>query len=84
MKKILMLVAICFVAIVLIGNCTKKESIEWVQYEVESGDTVCDIAIRFTPKGIDYRKTEYAIMQKSNIEDATIYTGQTILVPVYK
>ena len=84
MKKILMLVALCFVAIVLIGNCTKKESIEWVQYEVESGDTVCDLAIRFTPNHIDYRKTEYYIIKKSNIEDATIYTGQTILVPVYK
>ena len=84
MKKFLMLVLLCFVAIVLIGSFTKKESVEWMEYEVESGDTVCDLAIRFTPNHIDYRKTEYYIIKKSNIEDALLHPGQTILVPVYE
>ena len=84
MKKLLMLIAIVIITLLLIGNIIKKEATVWEEYVVKSGDTVSGIAIDITPSNIDYRKTEYYIIKKSNIEDATIYTGQTILVPVYE
>lgn len=83
MKKILMVVAIVVVAVLLIGNSTKKEPTEWTEYVVHRGDTVCDIAISIS-HDMDYRETEYYIIAKNNIEKAMIHPGQTILVPVYE
>ncbi len=84
MKKILIVVAIVIVAVLLIGNITKKEQTEWGEYVVRSGDTVYDIGISIKPDGIDYREIEHYILQKNNIENAMIHPGQTILVPVYE
>ena len=84
MKKLLIVVAICLVAVLLIGNITKQEPTEWAEYVVQSGDTVCGISISIKPDGIDYREVEHYILQKNNIEKAMIQPGQTILVPVYE
>ncbi len=84
MKKFLMVVAIIFIAVLLIGNNTKKEPTEWSEYVVHSGDTVYGISNIITPNDIDYRKTEHYIIEKNNIENAMIYPGQTIFVPVYE
>lgn len=84
MKKLLMVVAIAVIAVLLIGNSTKKKPTEWARYVVKSGDTVCGIAISVTPNEIDYRKTEDYIIEKNNIEKALLYPGDTILVPVYE
>lgn len=83
MKKLLIGIAILFIAGSLIGNA-KKEPTEWQAYVVHSGDTVYGIANLITPNDIDYRKTEHYIRKKNNIENAMIYPGQTILVPVYE
>lgn len=84
MKKILMVVAIFVVAFLLIGNKTDKEPTEWSEYVVHSGDTVYGISNIITPNDIDARKTEHYITEKNNLENAMIYPGQTILVPVYE
>ncbi len=57
---------------------------EWSEYVVRSGDTVCNISIGITPESEDYRNAEYWIEKKNNIEEAKVYPGQTILVPVYE
>lgn len=84
MKKLLMLIAIVIITLLLIGNIIKKESTEWEEYVVQSGDTVCDIAIGITPDDIDYRKTEHDITKVNNIKNALLHPGQTIFVPVYE
>ena len=84
MKKILMVVAIIFIAVLLIGNKTDKEPTEWSEYVVHSGDTVYGISNIITPNDIDARKTKHYIIEKNNIKYAMIYPGQTILVPVYE
>ena len=84
MKKFLMVIAIIFIAFLLIGNSKSKEPTEWKEYVVHSGDTVYGIANHITPNDIDYRKTEHYIKEKNHIENAMIYPGQTILVPVYE
>ena len=84
MKKILMVVAIVFVAVLLIGNKTDKEPTEWSEYAVFSGDTVDGISNIITPNDRDYRKTKHYIIEKNNLENAMVYPGQTILVPVYE
>lgn len=84
MKKLLMLIAIVIITLLLIGNIIKKESTEWAEYVVQSGDTVSGIAIGITPDDIDYRKTEHYIIKKNNIKNALLHPGQTIFVPVYE
>jgi hypothetical protein len=83
MKNIVLSAGIIFSFIALLGCFnTNKEPTEWREYVVRSGDTVCDISIDITPNGQDYRYTQYCIIEKNNIENAMIYPGQTILVPV--
>lgn len=83
MKNFLMVVAVVIVVVLLIG-CKANEPTEWAEYVVQSGDTVCDIAIGITPENTDYREIEHYIIAKNNIEKAMIYPGQAILVPVYE
>lgn len=84
MKKFLMVIAIAFVVVLLLGTSTKKEPADWTEYVVCSGDTVYDISIGITPITDDYRRTEYYIIQKNNVKNVLIYPGQTILIPVYE
>lgn len=82
MKKIILISSI----VIALSVCfnTSKEPTEWSEYVVGYGDTVYDISMSVTPDGKDYREAEYYILEKNNIEKATIYPGQTILVPVYE
>lgn len=83
MKKFVLRTTVISVAIALVmGFNARKMPTEWSEYVVSSGDTVCDIAIDITPNDEDYRKAEYWITKKNNIEKASIYPGQVILVPV--
>ena len=83
MKKIISKVVITVsVVALLVGFNASKMPTDWDEYVVGVGDTVCDIAIGVTPNDEDYRKTEHWITEKNNIEGASIYPGQVILVPV--
>ena len=85
MKKITLRIAMASLVIALVGYLsTSKMPTEWNEYVVGYGDTVCDISIDVTPNDKDYREVEYYITKKNNIDNASIYPGQTILVPVYK
>ena len=85
MKKIILCAVILsyIVALSVYSNANKMPA-EWSEYVVQVGDTVCDISIGITPNSEEYRKTEHFIIKKNNLENATIYAGQTILVPVYE
>ena len=85
MKKIILGTVVIF-SIIALAGCfnTDKEPTEWSEYVVNSGDTVYGISNIITPNDVDYRKTEHYIIEKNNIENAMIYPGQTILVPVYE
>lgn len=84
MKKLILIAIIIVLIILLIGCSTNQEPTEWSEYVVRRGDTVCDISMDITPNTKDYRETQYYIKEKNNIENAIIYPGQTILVPVYE
>ena len=85
MKKIILCaVIISYVVALSVYFNANKMPAEWSEYVVCSGDTVCDISIDITPNADEYRKTEHFIIKKNNLENATIYPGQTILVPDYE
>ena len=85
MKKIILCLIIIYsiVAVATLFN-TPKEPTEWTEYIVCDGDTLYDISQSITSDNQDYRETEYYISKKNNIENAMIYSGQTILIPVYE
>lgn len=85
MKKIILGTVVVF-SIIALAGCfnTEKEPTEWSEYVVHSNDTVYGISNIITPNDMDYRNTEYYIIEKNAIENAMIYPGQIILVPVYE
>lgn len=54
----------------------------WVEHLVVSGDTLWDIAAAHTVAGGDVRRTVFDIRQANHLEDATIVSGQVLLIPV--
>lgn len=62
------------------------EIIEYIEVEVETGDTVWAIAKTindtYLDNSEDIRLVAYAISKENNLEDYRIYPGQTILVPI--
>lgn len=84
MKKIILSAVVISFVLLFVGCLNANtEPTEWREYVVRSGDTVCDISIDITPNNVDYRNTQYYIIEKNNIKNAMIYPGQTILVPIF-
>lgn len=85
MKKIILSVVILFSLIaVMVRFNTPEEPTAWKEYIVCSGDTLFDISQSIASDDRDCKETEYFIKKKNNIENAMIFPGQTIFVPVYE
>ncbi len=59
----------------------KKEKPYFEMY-IKSGDTLWDLAKRYTPKGKDLRKTIYEISTLNELVSSDIYPGQIIKIPI--
>ena len=53
-----------------------------ISVTVEPGDTLWSIAKYYKPTGEDLTKFVYDIAANNGLDNGTIYTGQTIFVPV--
>jgi nucleoid-associated protein YgaU len=83
-KKLLLVLVMVVVAMLLLGwikGPSKAERYE--SYIIQSGDTLWDIAVEFTPNNRDCRDTIDEIKEVNGIGN-DIYTGQVICVPVYE
>lgn len=58
---------------------TNSES-EIIDYTINKGETLWNIAKEYTPDNKDIRQTIYEIKQLNNMTDSTIYPGQTIKI----
>lgn len=54
------------------------------QVQIESGDTLWDIAVEYGPENSDIRKTVREICDLNDISASDLYAGQRIIVPVYE
>ncbi|AOT72917.1 cell division suppressor protein YneA [Geosporobacter ferrireducens] len=59
----------------------RKEKNYFEMY-IKSGDTLWDLAKRYTPKGKDLRKTIYEISILNELDSTDIYPGQIIKIPI--
>lgn len=55
---------------------------KYIEVEVVEGDTLWDIAKSNMPKDYDIRKMVFEIKEFNNMEDAYIYPGNLIKVPI--
>lgn len=80
----ILLVLIFIIITLLLGILNKAEGYEeekYIEVCIESGDTVWDIAQKYTPNNKDMRLTVFKISKINNLEDYHIYPGQIIKVP---
>ena len=61
-------------------SSTYKEN--YIEIIVKRGDTLWNIAIKNMPKKYDVRKMVYEIMKFNEMEDANIYPGDFIKIPI--
>ena len=54
---------------------------KYVEVIVENGDTLWDIAKKYTPKNYDIRKLVFELREFNEMEDANIYPGDIIRIP---
>jgi hypothetical protein len=55
---------------------------QYIEIEVESGDTLWTIADEYMPDDMDIREAVYVICETNDIDANTLYAGQTLSIPV--
>lgn len=66
-----------------LNNANSTSFKQYDQVQIESGDTIWDIASDYTHKEQDLRKLVYEICQLNDISAEQLQTGEIILVPVH-
>lgn len=61
-------------------SSTYKEN--YIAIIIKEGDTLWDIAIKNTPEKYDIRQMVYEIIEFNQMEDAYIYPGDLIKIPI--
>lgn len=59
---------------------SNQEEAEIITYTISQNETLWSIAKQFTPDNKDIRQTIYEIEKLNNLQNATIYAGQTIQI----
>lgn len=60
---------------------SNKEA-ETIEYTIAKGQTLWSIASEYTPNNKDVRETIHEIRKLNNLQDATVYEGQTIKIKI--
>lgn len=83
-------VVLCIIIITCIANLLLGLSdvqgltvVEYKTIEVQSGDTLWDIACDYMPSKMDTREAVYEICKLNDISASTLYAGMEIQIPIY-
>lgn len=83
-KKFIRSMAIVIFLLVALFNISVAKSntpeAEIITYTISQNETLWSIAKQFTPDNKDIRQTIYEIEKLNNLDNATIYAGQTIQI----
>ena len=55
---------------------------QYIEIQVESGDTLWTIADEYMPDDMDIREAVYMICETNDVDANTLYAGQTLSIPV--
>lgn len=79
------LIAITAIGTMLGFNTVSSSSKDlYNQVQIESGDTLWDIAVEYGPEDSDVRRTVREICDLNQISADQLHPGQKIIVPVYE
>lgn len=82
---LLLLIAVVFIFCGAKRGTNKAPTkIEYIEYTVESGDTLWSIANQVYGNSYDTRRGVYDIREHNNLTDCTIRPNDTILIPIRK
>lgn len=84
-KRFIRSIAILIFLLVGLFNISVAKSnkeAETINYTISQGQTLWSIAREYTPNNKDIRDTIHEIRELNNLEDATIYEGQTIQIKI--
>jgi len=85
MNKILVIISIVVLILIIYSNIYTYADETKANYKtiiVKEGDTLWGIAQRFNNKNEDVRKVVYIIKKFNGLNDAVIYPGQELKIPV--
>lgn len=81
---VISLLLLCTIANTVFGfnNAIALTEQEYIQIQVESGDTLWTIVDKYMPDDVDTREAVYMIADLNDLENSQIYVGQILDIPV--
>lgn len=72
-----------YLFIFIFAGCRAPErEVVYIEVQVERGDTLWDIAKKYSPSRKDLRGYIYTVREINGLESAVLMPGQVLLVPV--
>jgi len=65
-----------------LGTASGNDIQEYIQVQVQSGDTLWALAKKYGPSDMDCRRVVYEIEKINNVTPDTLVSGQILLIPV--
>ena len=81
---VISLLLLCTIANTALGfnDALALSEQQYIEIQVESGDTLWTIADEFMPDDMDIREAVYMICDVNDVDADTLYAGQTLSIPV--
>ena len=78
----LLLVCTIFNTVLGFNDALALSEQQYIEIEVDSGDTLWTIADEYMPDDMDIREAVYMICEANDVDANTLYAGQTLNIPV--
>ena len=78
----LLLVCTIFNTVLGFNDALALSEQQYIEIEVEFGDTLWTIADEYMPDDMDIREAVYMICETNDVDANTLYAGQTLNIPV--
>ena len=78
----LLLVCTIFNTVLGFNDALALSEQQYIEIEVDSGDTLWTIADEYMPDDMDIREAVYMICETNDVDANTLYAGQTLNIPV--
>lgn len=81
---VISLLLLCTIANTVLGfnDALALSEQQYIQVQVEYGDSLWSIADKYMPDDMDPREAVYMIIDANDIDGSQVYAGQTLDIPV--